>query len=63
MDSGFTVKHDNEIVKIGGPVTTEGITLIGEDGKGVVQGKIIHKTDEKNKSLHIGGRAVDREHP
>ena len=62
MDSiGFTVKYDNEIVKIGGPVTTEGITLIGEDSKGVVKEKIIHKTDEKgNKSLYIGGRTVDR---
>lgn len=62
MDSiGFTVKYDNEIVKIGGPVTTEGITLIGKDSQGVVEEKMIHQTDKKgNKSLHIGGRLVDR---
>ena len=44
LDSiGFTVKYDNEIVKIGGPVTTEGIELVGEDSKGKIEGKIIKK--------------------
>ena len=44
LDSiGFTVKYDNEIVKIGGPVTTEGIVLVGEDSKGKIEGKIIKK--------------------
>ena len=62
MDSiGFTVKYDNEIVKIGGPVTTEGITVIGEDSQGKIEEHIIHKEDDEgNKSLHIGGRLVDR---
>ncbi|MBL6873833.1 MAG: aminopeptidase, partial [Flavobacteriales bacterium] len=62
MDSiGFTAKYENEIVKIGGPVTTEGITLIGEDSEGKIEENIIHKEDEKgNKSLHIGGRFVER---
>lgn len=62
MDSiGFTVKYDNEIVKIGGPVTTEGITVVGEDSKGKLEKNIIHKEDDKgNKSLHIEGRLVDR---
>ncbi len=42
LDSiGFTVKYNNEIVKIGGPVTTEGIILIGEDSTGKIEGKII----------------------
>ena len=32
LDSiGFTVKYNNEIVKIGGPVTSDGIVLIGRD--------------------------------
>ena len=44
MDSiGFTVKYNNEIIKIGGPVTDEGIELIGEDSKGKIEGKIIKK--------------------
>jgi len=46
LDSiGFTVKYDNEIVKIGGPVTTEGIVLVGEDSKGKIEGKIIKKKE------------------
>ncbi|MGC6470873.1 MAG: M20/M25/M40 family metallo-hydrolase [Flavobacteriales bacterium] len=62
MDSiGFSVKYDNEIVKIGGPITTEGITLIGQDSQGSIENKIIHQTDHKgNKSLQIDGRPVDR---
>jgi len=47
LDSiGFTVKYNNEIVKIGGPVTTEGIELVGEDSKGKIEGKIIKKEKE-----------------
>ena len=46
LDSiGFMVKYDNEIVKIGGPVTTEGIVLVGEDSKGEIEGKIIKKEE------------------
>jgi len=62
MDSiGFTAKYGNEIIKIGGPVTTEGIELIGEDGHGKVSGTIVHKKDENgNTSLHISGRLIDR---
>jgi len=47
LDSiGFTVKYNNEIVKIGGPVTTEGIELVGKDSKGKIEGKIIKKEEE-----------------
>ena len=46
LDSiGFTVKYDNEIVKIGGPVTNKGIVLVGEDSKGKVEGKIIKRKE------------------
>ena len=46
LDSiGFTVKYNNEIVKIGGPVTTEGIELVGKDSKGKIEGKIIKKEE------------------
>lgn len=35
MDSiGFTVRYGNEVVKIGGPVTGNGIQLVGKDSKG-----------------------------
>ena len=44
MDSiGFTVKYNNEIIKIGGPVIEEGIELVGTDSKGNIEGKIIKK--------------------
>lgn len=43
---GFTVKYNNEIIKIGGPVTDEGTKLIGEDSKGIIEGKIIKKQDK-----------------
>jgi len=58
LDSiGFTVKYNNEIVKIGGPVTTEGIELVGEDSKGKIEGKII----KKEKELFIDfDREIDR---
>lgn len=58
MDSiGFTVKYDNEIVKIGGPKTDEGITLIGRDSKGNIEGKII----KKNKKIYIDfDRQIER---
>ena len=58
LDSiGFTVKYNNEIVKIGGPVTTKGIELVGEDSKGKIEGKII----KKEKELFINfNREIDR---
>lgn len=58
MDSiGFTVKYDNEIVKIGGPKTDEGIILIGRDSKGNIEGKII----KKNKKIYIDfDRQIER---
>lgn len=62
LDSiGFTVKYDNEIVKIGGPVTEDGINLIGEDSQGKIDSKLTVKIDEKgNKSFHLIDRAIDR---
>ena len=58
MDSiGFTVKYNNEIIKIGGPVVKNGIELIGSDSKGKVEGKII----KKNEKIFIDfNREIDR---
>ena len=58
MDSiGFTVKYNNEIVKIGGSKTNEGITLVGKDSKGDIEGKIF----KKNKKIYIKfDRIIDR---
>jgi putative aminopeptidase FrvX len=42
MDSiGFTVRYDNELVRIGGPVSTKGIRLVGSDSKGEITGTLI----------------------
>ena len=47
LDSiGFTVKYNNEIVKIGGPVSSEGIVLTGEDSLGKIEGKIVKKENK-----------------
>ena len=47
MDSiGFTVKYNNEIIKIGGPETSEGIVLVGEDSIGEIEGELIKKKDK-----------------
>ena len=58
MDSiGFTVKYNNEIVKIGGPVTNKSIVLIGQDNLGKIEGKLI----KKDKKIFIDfERTIDR---
>ena len=58
MDSiGFTVKYNNEIIKIGGPVVKNGIELVGSDSKGKIEGKII----KKNEKIFIDfNRKIDR---
>ncbi len=47
LDSiGFTVKYNNEIIKIGGPVSNEGIILVGENSSGKIEAKIKRKNDK-----------------
>ena len=62
LDSiGYTVKYNNEVVKIGGPSTKEDIVLVGQDSQGRIEEKLQHKTDKDgNKTLFIGGREVER---
>ena len=58
MDSiGFTVKYKNEIIKIGGPNTSEGIILVGEDSIGKIEGKLAKKDDKLFINLN---REIDR---
>ena len=41
LDSiGFTVRYGKQLVKIGGPVTNSGITLVGKDSKGKAEVKL-----------------------
>lgn len=62
LDSiGFTVKYNNEIVKIGGPVDNEGITLVGKDSKGKIEGVIIKKGEKEDQKIFIDHeRIIDR---
>ena len=62
LDSiGYSVKYNNEVVKIGGPSTKEGIVLVGQDSQGRIEEKLQYKTDKDgNKTLFIGGREVER---
>jgi putative aminopeptidase FrvX len=62
LDSiGYTIKYNNEVIKIGGPSTKDGIVLVGQDSQGRIEEKLKHKTDKDgNKTLFIGGREVER---
>ena len=62
LDSvGYTVKYNNEVVKIGGPSTKEGIVLVGQDSQGRIEEKLQHKTHKDgNKTFFVGGREVER---
>lgn len=62
MDSiGYNVKYDNEIIKIGGPSTKEGILLIGQDSRGKIEEPLRHKNDKNGNTIYyIDGRPVDR---
>ena len=62
LDSiGFTVKYNNEIVKIGSPVTNQGIILVGEDSKGKIEGKLIKKGKKESQKIFIDfDRTIDR---
>lgn len=56
MDSiGFTVRYGKQLVKIGGPVTTNGFTLVGRDSKGEQTATLIVK--EKNQMREITYKA------
>ncbi|MCU0429740.1 MAG: M20/M25/M40 family metallo-hydrolase [Cytophagaceae bacterium] len=47
MDSiGFTVRYDNHLVPIGGPVMKTGILLTGEDSAGVIQTRMVVDKEE-----------------
>ena len=62
LDSiGFSVKYNNEIIKIGGPVTEEGITLVGSDSKGFIEGKLVKKDVRGSNKMFIDfEREIDR---
>ena len=63
MDSiGFTVGYDNELIKIGGPKTTDGILLVGSDSLGEIETELMVLEDEDGyKTLKcVYDRMIDR---
>lgn len=58
---GFTVKYDNELIKIGGPRTENGYELFGYETKGnKVETSLIVNEDEKQPKLMHSGDAIER---
>ena len=54
---GFTVKYNNEIIKIGGPIIEEGTILVGEDSIGKIEGRLVKK---ENKIFINYKRVIER---
>lgn len=60
MDSiGFTVRYGHQLVKIGGPVLTDGIALVGSDSQGAVECTLT-VDDESNAVGYSYHRELDR---
>jgi putative aminopeptidase FrvX len=48
---GFTVRYGKQLVKIGGPVTSTGFKLLGEDAEGKMEVELLVKDDKHGRSL------------
>lgn len=54
---GYTVRYNNEVVKIGGPVVIENCELVGEDHKGKIETRLTKREDKLFVDYH---REIDR---
>lgn len=59
---GFTVGYENELIKIGGPRTIEGMELVGTDSKGEIDTELMIIEDEDgSKSIQcVSEREIER---
>ena len=59
---GFTCGYDNNLIKIGGPKTIDGMKLVGKDSQGKIETELmIIEDDEGHKQLkYVFGRDIDR---
>jgi len=55
---GFSVRYDNELVKIGGPRTIDGYKLVGTDKQGPIE--CILKVDDENQLSYEASREIER---
>ncbi len=63
MDTiGFSVGYENELMKIGGPRTIEGMQLVGEDSIGLIEAEllVIEDEDGTKKLQYVAERMIDR---
>ncbi len=59
MDSiGFTVRYDNQLVKIGGPKVESGYTLVGSDSNGEIECTL--EVDADRNLTYVFDRTIDR---
>jgi putative aminopeptidase FrvX len=59
---GFSVGYDNELMKIGGPRTIEGMQLVGVDSIGSIEAEllVIEDEDGTKKLQYVAERQIDR---
>lgn len=55
---GFTVRYNNQLVKIGGPHAVSGATLVGSDSKGKIECEL--EVDDENNLFYKCDREIDR---
>lgn len=55
---GFTVRYDNQLVKIGGPRAETGFILVGEDSHGPIECKLV--VNEDKTMFYDFDRTIDR---
>ncbi len=63
LDSiGFTTGYGKNVIKIGGPVTNDGINLVGKDSKGEIETQlmVIENPEEQDELQYIFEREIDR---
>ncbi len=57
---GYTVGYNNELIRVGSPDSMDGIKLVGEDSRGIIEGQLmIIETDESKYMKLIFDRIVD----
>lgn len=57
---GYTVGYNNELIRVGSPDSMDGIKLVGEDSRGIIEGQLmIIETDESKHMKLIFDRIVD----
>lgn len=59
---GFTVGYDNNLIKIGGPRTIDGMELVGSDSEGEIETElmIIEREEGYNELQCVSDRIIDR---